>query len=527
MELPKRKRLRQVPAPVLTTAAFQKLEGDAVPCHILGTSHTWPAASFWQGAAGLEHLTHLVGTQTVQAMASDTGYFQGDMASHEPSNCTFQQFVSSGASSDTTGQTPAATPHHKENVPPVGEESRHLYLAQAPIRSEAPGTPALSKLSQDLQQPAFLRHEPTEINLWMSMRGSCSSLHYDPYQNLLCVVRGSKTVHMYPPGCSPDLAPQPVWGESPNHSPVNSFQPDFIKHPEFEKALSSRVTCTLQAGDALFLPEGWWHQVQSEGITIAVNFWWASDFEQKLGGHMDAYYLRRLVHSMLTSHTAASLATLCGEPAAAIVSGPRHHRSRHHHHHTGPDGPPVRLLSVEITTDSSSDDDDEHEGDAPVYPQFLADPVLDPASMSSSDDGSDGEEGPSRHHLIHPLIHMETEDSSGMETDTSTLVTLNQPTDADDPAGLRHPMTHELASMDVARMRRALVCLACTAPAVAEAFLMRALTPAAAQLLTHRFEQADSLLLGSGRREEQQGFYQSLYGCNEQATHLTPRWKVQ
>ncbi len=77
----------------------------------------------------------------------------------------------------------------------------------------------------------------------------------------------------------------------------------------------------FQAGDALFLPEGWWHQVQSEGITIAVNFWWASDFEQKLGGHMDAYYLRRLVHSMLTSHTAASLATLCGEPAAAIVSG--------------------------------------------------------------------------------------------------------------------------------------------------------------------------------------------------------------
>ncbi len=102
------------------------------------------------------------------------------------------------------------------------------------------------------------------------------------------------------------------------------------------------------------------------------------------------------------------------------LAGPRHHRSRHHHHHTGPDGPPVRLLSVEITTDSSSDDDDEHEGDAPVYPQFLADPVLDPASMSSSDDGSDGEEGPSRHHLIHPLIHMETEDSSGMETDTSS-----------------------------------------------------------------------------------------------------------
>ena len=52
--------------------------------------------------------------------------------------------------------------------------------------------------------------------------------------------------------------------------------------------------------------------------------------------------------------------------------------------------------------------------------------------------------------------------------------------------------------MEMWRMRRALLCLAATAPAVAEAFLVRALTPAAAQLLTHRFEQADSLLLSTG-----------------------------
>lgn len=69
---------------------------------------------------------------------------------------------------------------------------------------------------------------------------------------------------------------------------------------------------------------------------------------------------------------------------------------------------------------------------------------------------------------------------------------------ADDPVGLRHTLTKELASMEVWRMRRALLCLAATAPAVAEAFLVRALTPAAAQLLTHRFEQADSLLLSTG-----------------------------
>ena len=59
-------------------------------------------------------------------------------------------------------------------------------------------------------------------------------------------------------------------------------------------------------------------------------------------------------------------------------------------------------------------------------------------------------------------------------------------------------MTDELAGMDVWRMRRALVCLAGRAPIVIQALLTRALPPAAAQLLTHRFEQADSVLLSTG-----------------------------
>ena len=34
----------------------------------------------------------------------------------------------------------------------------------------------------------------------------------------------------------------------------------------------------MQAGDAVFIPEGWWHQIDSTDITIAVNFWWQSPF---------------------------------------------------------------------------------------------------------------------------------------------------------------------------------------------------------------------------------------------------------
>ncbi len=78
--------------------------------------------------------------------------------------------------------------------------------------------------------------------------GSCSSLHYDPYQNLLWVVRGRKTVHLFSPSCGPDLTPQPIWGESPNHSPVNTFEPDFVQHPGLDRAMDKCVTCHLQVG---------------------------------------------------------------------------------------------------------------------------------------------------------------------------------------------------------------------------------------------------------------------------------------
>ena len=77
-------------------------------------------------------------------------------------------------------------------------------------------------------------------------RGSCSSLHYDPYQNLLCVVRGRKRVHLFPPSCGPALSPRPVWGESPNHSPVNSFEPDFAQHAGLAGAMRDCIICDLK-----------------------------------------------------------------------------------------------------------------------------------------------------------------------------------------------------------------------------------------------------------------------------------------
>lgn len=137
------------------------------------------------------------------------------------------------------------------------------------------------------------------VNFWMSASESKSSTHYDPYHNLLCVVVGQKQVTLWPPCTTPFLYPYPVYGEASNHSSVDFVKPDNKLHPLVSHASKFAEVVMLQAGDALFIPEGWYHQVNSESLTIAVNLWWPSHVSLALNSHMDGYYLRRVVSSLL------------------------------------------------------------------------------------------------------------------------------------------------------------------------------------------------------------------------------------
>jgi hypothetical protein len=129
------------------------------------------------------------------------------------------------------------------------------------------------------------------ISLWFSVRGSRSSIHFDPFHNLLVVAVGVKRVSLWPPSQTRRLYPlvrvasawcrlhtsadaqtsQALGGESSNHSAVDFAAPDLARHPLYADAVAQVVT--LRAGDALFIPEGYWHQVDSEGTTIGVNYW--------------------------------------------------------------------------------------------------------------------------------------------------------------------------------------------------------------------------------------------------------------
>ena len=88
--------------------------------------------------------------------------------------------------------------------------------------------------------------EPLTIDTRLSCRGSRSSLHHDPYHNLLCLVQGKKTVKLMSPEVTHQLYPLSVLGESPNHSHVNFAHPDYEQHPLYRQALEHQQEFVLQ-----------------------------------------------------------------------------------------------------------------------------------------------------------------------------------------------------------------------------------------------------------------------------------------
>ncbi|KAK9830912.1 hypothetical protein WJX81_004106 [Elliptochloris bilobata] len=215
------------------------------------------------------------------------------------------------------------------------------YLAQAPILCEDGQAGPLAALQRDICVPAFLGAQRlSHINLWMNAGEARSSLHYDPFHNLLCLVGGAKAVALASPAATRALCPRPLWGESGNHAgaDLSTPQPEdpaigtpcsgsaeagpsseaFAKRTGGEAVL----TAQLRPGDALFIPEGWWHSVCSAPASAAVNLWWRSRFGAALGPpHMATYQLRRCAQELADAERAALLRRdlLCAREERAVA----------------------------------------------------------------------------------------------------------------------------------------------------------------------------------------------------------------
>lgn len=224
------------------------------PVIITGAINHWKAYSIWTE----DYLNTLIGNTDVFVCASKNQFFLGN-----PEH-GFKKLLEQMKFSDFIDLL-----RQNKNSTDV-----YYYLVRASIPQFFP------ELLGDIELPIYCEDKSLTnglINLWLGCSGNISQLHYDLDDNFLVQVRGRKRVVLLDPWQTPYLYPFPA-NSNNLHSfsqIVNIDKPDLNKFPQCQKARYCEVF--LEAGEMLFIPAFWWHQVYTieapQFPTISVNFW--------------------------------------------------------------------------------------------------------------------------------------------------------------------------------------------------------------------------------------------------------------
>ncbi|EWC46090.1 hypothetical protein DRE_04664 [Drechslerella stenobrocha 248] len=229
-----------------------------------------------------------------------------------------------------------ADPALQQRVMTVREYiSRHLlpqrddgavfgYLAQHNLLSQIPA------LRDDICAPEYIQHtrgvlhkhsaNPNDqvnndddedeeevkvtINAWLGPTDTITPLHTDPHHNIFCQVAGRKYLRLYPPSSGLALHPMGVDERGVDMGNTSSIPVGWVnsdlndstdlqsldgREGEKEREMwrqfqaEKYVEFTVDAGEVVYIPRGWWHYVRAlhgkPGYSFSVNFWWDDNYD--------------------------------------------------------------------------------------------------------------------------------------------------------------------------------------------------------------------------------------------------------
>ena len=157
-----------------------------------------------------------------------------------------------------------------------------FYAAKLPLAEALPEVDddlkAILRKAQDRGAPevvdrlasCFGAPHPKGAHAYLAPDGAATGTHLDPSENLLVVLRGAKRLRLFPHRCARNLDPAnaPVFtvaGLEPH-----PFSDAFLRDPGLR---GDCLDVTVEAGDLLYIPAGWWHAVLSVGASTILNFW--------------------------------------------------------------------------------------------------------------------------------------------------------------------------------------------------------------------------------------------------------------
>ena len=247
------------------------------PVILKGFAKTWPALEKWPDP---EYLRAVAGARTVPV----------ELGEHYMHESFAQDLIELGAFLDAlAARGSGKRGDAKLEASRIGYVAQHALFDQIPALGLDVRIPEYCALTlhrdDDDASTAAEGEEKGEgnagtrgglwaVNAWLGPRGTVSPTHCDPTHNLLVQVVGRKYVRLYAPSTrdamylSEDAKERNSSLVDPRVSPWENFRnfPKFIRAP-FSDAV-------LEPGDALYLPPGWFHYVQSVTSSFSVSHWW-------------------------------------------------------------------------------------------------------------------------------------------------------------------------------------------------------------------------------------------------------------
>jgi hypothetical protein len=180
----------------------------------------------------------------------------------------------------------------------------HETLADIIACMEQPSAPAIytgaTAVEENLPQigrenALAALDRPARPYLWLG-NAVTAATHYDNLDGINCMVAGRKRFTFFPPQQLENLYVGPLElgpGGQPT-SLVKVAAPDLKRYPRFAQALAAAETADVGPGDAIYIPNLWWHNVEAlEPLNLSVNFWWFD------AGEWAAEPFAALAHSLL------------------------------------------------------------------------------------------------------------------------------------------------------------------------------------------------------------------------------------
>mmetsp|Transcript_14302 Transcript_14302/g.29393 ORF Transcript_14302/g.29393 Transcript_14302/m.29393 type:complete len:374 (+) Transcript_14302:124-1245(+) len=150
------------------------------------------------------------------------------------------------------------------------------------------------------------------VNLWIGDGRATTSLHKDPYHNVYHVAKGTKIFHLLPEWTGGLMEEKDLitatyvrskdgklsisdltcpstgrkvftrWITNTLHPTLTKPQPNNKLCTPIPELLQQHVsTFTVRENETIYVPPGWYHAVESSGVSVAVNYWFDREYDEK------------------------------------------------------------------------------------------------------------------------------------------------------------------------------------------------------------------------------------------------------